>query len=68
MSKKAVQQAIRVHAQDLYLAMPGAPKVPRDGEGFACWGDIDGTEHWLFCEAIARAIVNTSGRVHVERD
>jgi len=39
--------------------MPGAPVVPRVN-GCPMWGDVEGNEHWNFCEAIARAIVAQS--------
>jgi len=36
----------------LYAAMPGAPAPMRDSDGYAMWGDVEGNEHWQFCEAI----------------
>ena len=54
----AKQGAVYNTAKDLYLAMPGACPPPHDERG-ALWGEVEGTPEWLFCEAIARAIVNT---------
>jgi len=55
----AEEHSVQMHARDLYLAMPGAPVVPRVN-GCPMWGDVEGNEHWNFCEAIARAIVAQS--------
>jgi hypothetical protein len=40
----------------LYRAMPGAPQPSRDEDGCAMWGDVEGNEHWQFCEAIVNLI------------
>lgn len=39
----------------LYQAMPGAPACPSDERGLL-WGEVEGNEHWVFCEAIDDAI------------
>jgi len=37
----------------LYRSMPGAPRIPVDPDsGFALWGEVEGNEHWEFCEQI----------------
>lgn len=54
----------KVHLQEmvrrLYAQMPGAPMPPSDRDGFKMWGDVDGTEHWAFCEQIALEIVRAA--------
>jgi hypothetical protein len=55
-------------AQDFYQSMPGAPPVPIDSVRGYLWGEVEGTEHWAFCETIARRIVSWSGRAIVKPD
>jgi len=43
----------------LYRAMPGAPHVPNP-DGFEQWGEVEGNEHWQFCEEIVRQIINAA--------
>ena len=45
----------REAVERLYRSMPGAPHVPTE-DGQAMWGEVDNTEHWQFCEQIARMI------------
>lgn len=40
----------------LYEKMPGAPRVPRDRGGHALWGEVEGNEHWAFCEEIVQVL------------
>lgn len=40
---------------ELYKAMPGAP-VPSKEDGYFMWGDVEGNEHWAFCEIIIHMI------------
>jgi hypothetical protein len=54
--QRTQQDAIRRMTIAFYQAMPGAPMPPTDN-GFYLWGDIEGNEHWNFCEAIATQIV-----------
>lgn len=35
----------------LYELMPGAPSPPVE-DGLTCWGDVDHTDEWAFCEAL----------------
>jgi hypothetical protein len=49
----------RVHevARRLYQAMPGAERVPHDDlTGEKMWGEVEDTQHYQFCEQIAREI------------
>ena len=53
------QKSIQEIAQYLYRSMPGALRVPcneytdyREG-----WGEVEDTEHYQFCEAIAQLLV-----------
>lgn len=39
----------------LYLAMPGAPLPPKE-EGWYLWGEVEGNDHWMFCQAIVEMI------------
>jgi hypothetical protein len=39
----------------LYRTMPGAPMPPKDERGYL-WGEVEGTDHWSFCEAIVDLI------------
>lgn len=54
-------------ARRLYPQMPGAPK-PTCEQGVLVWGEIECTEHWQFCQQIAKEIINASGRTYLERD
>lgn len=46
----------------LYRNMPGAPHIPYDhGSGDLMWGDVEGTDHWSFCEAIVNLIISQTG-------
>lgn len=49
--------AIRINKiTDLYEVMPGAEMPPYEpGRGFL-WGEVEGTPHWAFCEAIVDMI------------
>lgn len=41
----------------LYREMPGAPPIPhRDGQEM--WGEVMGNQHFRFCEAVARMILD----------
>ncbi len=40
----------------LYQAMPGAPRMPHDERG-ALWGEVEGNQHWLFCECIVDTVL-----------
>jgi hypothetical protein len=48
---------VQALAERLYRAMPGAPMPPME-DGFYMWGDVEGNDHWAFCEEIAAAILN----------
>lgn len=63
----AQRNAIYRMTIDLYRSMPGAPRPPSQ-DGMYMWGDIEGNEHWEFCEAIARQIVLLSTREFVDAD
>jgi len=43
-------------AKRLYCNMPGA-QMPPIFDGEYAWGEVDATEHWDFCEAIATEIL-----------
>lgn len=71
----ATAKAKRIHkmARSLYLSMPGAPFVGTDdlGDGnghVRMWGEVEGNEHYQFCEHIATMIASVDTRVHIERD
>ncbi len=64
---KEQRSAIYRMTIDLYRNMPGAPFPPTDG-GDYMWGDVEGNDHWNFCEAIARQIVLNSARLYIEAD
>ena len=68
MSDRAKKKAAYEMACDLYRVMPGAPPVPLDNQIGWLWGEVEGNEHFAFCEAIAERIVRWSGRVVVEAD
>jgi hypothetical protein len=40
----------------LYAKMPGAPQPPSDEQGFKMWGDVEGNDHWQFCEEIIQVM------------
>lgn len=44
--------------RQLYSRMPGAPPVPNE-DGIEMWGEVENSEHWLFCERIIDLIRNT---------
>lgn len=44
----------------LYKMMPGAPMPPMD-DGYYLWGEMEGNDHWCFCEAIVDLIGNEVG-------
>lgn len=44
----------------LYSGCPGAEPPPRDETGTVCWGDVAETEHYVWCEQIAREIINAA--------
>lgn len=43
--------------QRLYMSMPGAPEVPWV-DGARAWGEVEHTEHWVFCENIVDMILS----------
>jgi hypothetical protein len=43
----------------LYREMPGAPTPPRV-DGDIMWGDVEGNDHWRFCEAVVDLICSSS--------
>lgn len=44
-------------ARQLYRAMPGSASVPYDpSTQETLWGEVENTEHWQFCLAIATQI------------
>lgn len=48
--------------QSLYMSMPGAVKPPISKyDGQYEWGEVEGTEHWEFCESIIHTIDNAVG-------
>lgn len=57
--KRARNDEVHAMARSLYETMPGAPHVPTY-QGERMWGEVDGTEHWEFCAAIARIIADRS--------
>lgn len=59
---------VREMARRLFGMMPGAPFVPFGPEGQYAWGEIEHTDHYNFCEQIAREIVRVDVHVHVEAD
>jgi hypothetical protein len=63
----AQRAAAKRMAQDFYRVMPGAPLVPVGDQG-QMWGEVEFTEHYLFCELIADRIVRYSAAVFVEPD
>lgn len=66
MSRDA-EKRIQIMAQYLYDRMPDAPRVPTEG-GFKMWGDVEGTPHYEFCEAIANLLERVDVRTHVKAD
>ncbi len=50
---------IRDQVIKLYQRMPGAPMPPKEN-GSYLWGDVEGNEHWEFCEAIVRMAINAA--------
>lgn len=39
----------------LYRSMPGA-RMPPIIDGYYAWGEIDGTDEWAFCAALAEEL------------
>ncbi len=46
-------------ARRLYEEMPGAEQPTKDERG-KLWGDVEGTEHWRFCEQLALEIIRAA--------
>jgi hypothetical protein len=44
----------------LYRLMPGAPEAAIE-DAYFMWGDVEGNEHWEFCEAIVRMVDRAVG-------
>jgi hypothetical protein len=40
----------------LYAKMPGAPQPPSDEVGVKLWGEVQGNDHWQFCEEIIQVM------------
>lgn len=49
------------HIIALYRTMPGAPMPRKDGSCHL-WGEVEGNDHWRFCEAIVRLALATRNR------
>lgn len=64
---EAKRKRIDVMAQFLYDRMPGAPCVPTD-DGRKMLGEVEGNDHYIFCEAIAALMERVDTRTHVEAD
>lgn len=62
------EERIKSMTHHLYRAMPGAPPVPRDQDGATLWGEVDGNNHYDFCNRIARLIDGVDVRTHVNPD
>jgi hypothetical protein len=56
MAKIDTEQRVTLIARRLYEQMPDARMPATDPEGFRYWGEVEGTQQWAFCEAIAREI------------
>jgi hypothetical protein len=46
----------RNFARRIYLEMPGANKPDRSEDGEYMWGDVEDTEEYHFCSAIAEQV------------
>ncbi len=44
---------------ELYRAMPGARLPPHETDRGYLWGEVEGTEEWVFCNTIARLIISS---------
>jgi hypothetical protein len=59
-------------ASQFYRAMPGASPVPSiiggELDGHPAWGEVEDTDHWQFCYAIAVAIVSNNVSTFVGSD
>jgi hypothetical protein len=64
---KARAQRIQIMTRYLYDRMPGAEPPPHDDHG-KLWGEVDGTDHYMFCKAIATLLEKVDAHVHVEAD
>ena len=68
MSKQAKREAELRMTKELYRVMPGAPTLPTSRDGLYMWGEVEGNDHWQFCERIASLIVRNSALTFVEAD